>query len=65
MNRPGPRSGHGRARHAGTLLRLYLSPLGPLVAVLLFVSGAGLWWALGWLAVWMGVARLLEKVGGR
>lgn len=65
MNRAGPRSGHARARLAPTLLRLYLSPLGPLVAVVLFVSGTGLYWSLGWLVVWMGAARLSERVGGR
>lgn len=65
MNRPGPRSGHGRARHTATLLRLYLSPLGPLGAVVLFMVGAGIWWAIGWLAVWMGTARLWERMGGR
>lgn len=66
MTGPRPRSGRGRARHAlSTALRLYLSPLGLVVSVGLFLGGAGIRWSIGWLVVWLGVARLYERAGGR
>lgn len=44
---------------------MYVGLGGPLLAVALFLGGAGVWWALASLLPWLALAKLSERMGGR
>lgn len=53
------------SKAVATLLRLYAGLGGPLIAVGLFFGGAGVWWALGSLLPWCGMAWIASRLEGR
>lgn len=58
-------SADGRTRAALALFRSYLTLGGPVISVVMFLAGVPLGWVIGQLLVWLAVAKLWERMGGR